>query len=339
MAVHVLLDREQIRSILSLYHLEALEDFGGITAGAINTSYWVRVAGKKYFLRITEKKRVEDLIYEKELLHHLRQHGLPVPRILKNVAKGTFTPWSSRGRFVSLFEYMPGRELGLFEIRSKHTRVIGEFMAEMHLAAMLFPRNRANGFALPVLGQKVDRLVRALDSRRLARRFAEDVELLAAELERQGRRHLAHLPRGTVHGDLFVENTKFRGDGLAAVLDFEMASNERFVWDLAVALNDWCWEPSSKQAGGPAGKFDSVRMRAMISGYTRVRVLSAEEKTALAEDLRLAAARFAITRMVDFDLVRMPPERRAYKDYRHYTARLKALRDGGAERLLQRAGC
>ena len=41
---------------------------------------------------------------------------LPVPRLVRNVAQGTFTPWSTRGRYVSLFEFMPGRALGLFEV-------------------------------------------------------------------------------------------------------------------------------------------------------------------------------------------------------------------------------
>ena len=131
MAVHVLLSRDEVQSILSLYHLESLEDFGGIPEGSINTSYWVLVSGRRFFLRITERKRIQDMIFERELLDHLARRGLPVPRLVENVAKGTFMPWSVRGRFVSLFEYMEGRDLGVFEVRSHHVRAVARFAATM----------------------------------------------------------------------------------------------------------------------------------------------------------------------------------------------------------------
>lgn len=336
LAVHVVLNRDQIKSILSLYHLEHLEDFGGIAEGAINTSYWVQVGGRKYFLRITERKRIDDMIYEKELLLHLGRHDLAVPRLLKNVAKGTFTPWSSRGRFVSLFEYVPGRGLGLFEVRPRHVEAVGRFAAAMHLACESFERRRANEFALPALERKLERVVRALEARRLPRRFEADVRLLEAELAAQSSRRLDRLPQGTVHGDLFLENARFQGDELSGILDFEMSSTERLIWDVAIAVNDWCWHPTVEQRGGPAGTFDRDRVQALLAGYTALRPLSAAERDALPQELRLAAARFALSRILDFELKRPPANRRVYKDYRHFMARLVELSSGGAEALVER---
>jgi homoserine kinase type II len=140
-----------------------------------------------------------------------------------------------------------------------------------------------------------------------------------------------------VHGDLFVDNAKFHEDELVGVIDFEMASTDRLLWDVAVTLNDWCWQPSAKQMGGPAGRYHAGRVRSFLRAYDRMRPLTGPERRALPSELRLAAARFAISRLVDFELKRMPPSRRVYKDYRHYTARLDALADGGAEALVERA--
>jgi homoserine kinase type II len=143
------------------------------------------------------------------------------------------------------------------------------------------------------------------------------------------------LPHGTVHGDLFVDNVKWSGGKISGVIDFEMASTERLTWELAVCINAWCWTPSAEQRGGPAGHFDLAKSRAFIKGYAAVRELEGAELEALALDLRLAAARFAITRLYDFELKPLPPERRVYKDYRHYMQRLHALSaDGGAEGLV-----
>ena len=328
-----MLDRDQVRSILSLYHLDALEDFGGLRAGAAHRGYWVVVGGKKYFLRIAERKRIDDMIFEKEVLLHLERARLAVPRLVKNVARGTFTPWS-RGRYVSLFEYMPGRTLGLFEIRPRHTRSVGALMARMHRALESFNRHRANIFALPSLESKLQRLERALQKKRLAQRFAADVALLRAELDAQRVRPISALPSGTVHGGLLVENAKFLEQRLVGALNFDMASTERWTWDLAVAVIDWCWEPSPVQVGGPAGRFDAARVRTLLRGYTRIRPISPLELQAVAGDLRLACARFAIARMVDFELARRPRSRGGYKDYRHHMARLRSLSGRGSERLM-----
>lgn len=329
-----MLSRDEVRSILSLYHLESLEDYGGIPEGSINTSYWVKVAGRRYFLRITERKRIDDMIFERRLLGHLLRAELPVPRLVENVAKGTFTPWSVRGRFVSLFEYLDGRDLGLFEVRANHVRQVAKFAARMHLATHDFDRRKKNAFDVEALESKLVRLERALAGHRLSRRFAPDVATLREELERQKKRSFDRLPRGTVHGDLFIDNVKFKGGRLTGVIDFEMASSDRLIWDLAVAMNAWCWEPSAEQKGGPAGHFNRVKTRALLRGYSSVRPLGRAERAALPDDLRLASIRFAITRLCDFELKRLPPERRVYKDYRHYIQRFDKLGAGGAEKLV-----
>ena len=335
MAAHVVLSRDEIQSILSLYHLDPLEDFGGIDEGAINTAYWVQAGGRRYFLRLTENKRLDDMIFEKELLLHLDRHALPVPRLLRNVAKGTFTLWSPWGRYVSMFQFIPGRPLGVFEIRPKHARVVGRFAAQLHNATREFRRRRVSEFDIVTLDQRVERLRRALEKRRLARRFADDVAELRVEVDAQLNRAVDHLPRGIVHGGLFLENARFQRDALIGVVDFEHAAYDRLLVDLAVAVNAWCWRPSPKQNGGPAGRFDLPRVRAMIQGYHRIRPLSRAEQRALPSELRRVALHFALARLIRFEL-RRPAKASGYEDYRHFAARLRALKDGNAEQLIAR---
>jgi homoserine kinase type II len=172
---------------------------------------------------------------------------------------------------------------------------------------------------------------------RLDAAFLPDLTRLSEELDLQAKRRLDRLPRGTVHGDLFVDNAKFDGDELCGIIDFEMSASERLIWELAVLINAWCWQPSSEQRGGPAGEFDLERVRAAFEGYGSERELEEDEKEALAAELRLAAARFAITRLYDFELNPLPSDRRVYKDYRHFLARLFALSDGRAEELVRAA--
>jgi homoserine kinase type II len=336
-AVHILLSREEVSSILSLYHIDDLEDFGGIAEGSVNSAYWVQVRGRRLFLRITEKKRIQDMIFEKKLLRHLEGHGLPVPHLIENVAKGSFIPWSKRGRYVSLFEFLGGRELGVFEVRAKHVRAIGVFAGRMHAVSEDFDGTRENEFRLEKLEQKLERLERSVKSRRLAGRFAEDIVTLRREFDRQSKRRFGRLPQGTIHGDLFVDNVKFQGDKLVGVIDFEMGATERLVWELAVVINAWCWVPSAQQMGGPAGSFSLPRVEAFFRGYSAHRALAPAEITAMPQELRLVAMRYALSRLVDFELKRLPPERRVFKDYRHFMERLRVLSEGGAEALVEAA--
>jgi homoserine kinase type II len=336
-AVHVVLNRDQVRSIMSLYHLDDLEDFGGIAEGSINTSYWVRSDGADFFLRITESKTVKDMVFEKELLACLRSAGLPVPELITNVAGGTFTPWTSDGRYVSLFRYMPGRELGAFEVRPHHVRQVAQFAARMHAATVELDLTRNNEFSRESLARKMSEMERAVEEGRLDSSFRTDLASLSRELSLQAERETGHLPRGTVHGDLFIDNAKFDGDDLCGIIDFEMSASERLIWELAVLINAWCWVPSSEQRGGPWGGFDAERVQAALDGYASVRRLEPSEIESLAPELRLAAARFAISRLYDFELNPLPADRRVYKDYRHFLVRLFALSDGRAEELVARA--
>jgi homoserine kinase type II len=338
-AGNVVLDRDEVRSILSLYHLEDLEDFGGIEGMAPQTAYWVKAGGRRYDLRITERKTLDDMVFEKDLLVQLRRAGLPVPSLVRNVARGTFTPWARRGRYVSLFEHIPGRPLGRFEVRARHARAVGRLLGDVHRAAAGLRRRRANPASLAHLLERLGRLERALDKRRLAQRHAPAVRLLGEELERQSDRLLQSvLPMGPIHGDLGLSRVRWLHGHLSGVVDFEPACRDRLVLDLAQALSEWAWEPSSKQQGGPAGRFKLTTARGFLDGYQRSRVLSSAEREALPDELRFVAVRCALIRLSDHELSKRSRRGgRPYQDYRHATARLEALADDRAETLVRRA--
>jgi len=319
--VSLVLEAEEIRSILSLYHLDGLEGWGPVRGH--QGRYWVQVGGDRYTLRIAARRRFSDLVFEKDFIKHLGDRCLPVPYIVENVASGAFTPWEARGRYVTLFADVPGRELGHFEIRTKHIRAIGRCLADMHAAAAEFTGHRHNIWGLDELTELIERLQRGLDRKRLARRHADDVAILADELREQKRREPGGRS-GAIHGALFVRSAVFDGGRLCAVSEFDNACVERHTWDLAVAVNNWCWEPSAEQQGGPAGRFATAKVNAMVGEYEKRRVLAPRERAELAEDLRLTALRFAVGRLIAFELRRTKDA--PYRDYRHFTSRLRALR-------------
>ncbi|MEY3916943.1 MAG: hypothetical protein RLZZ140_506 [Pseudomonadota bacterium] len=74
------------------------------------------------------------------------------------------------------------------------------------------------------------------------------------------------------------------------------AGVDQFVFDLAVAANDWCIDCSARDSG----ELDPTRVDALIQGYESSRSLSADEKAAWPIALRAAAYRFWVSRLFDW---------------------------------------
>jgi homoserine kinase type II len=138
------------------------------------------------------------------------------------------------------------------------------------------------------------------------------------------------LPRGVVHGDLFVDNTKWRRGDLIAAFDWEMAGRDHLMLDLGVCLNAWCW-----MRDGGSGGFVEDRCRALVDGYQSVRPLSQTERRGLFVETLFAALRFTMSRIRDFELDPARGGERVYLDYRDFEARLETWRALGA-RAFQR---
>jgi homoserine kinase type II len=75
------------------------------------------------------------------------------------------------------------------------------------------------------------------------------------------------------------------------VIDFFMAGAGLPLFDLAVAVNDWCTDKS--------GQPDPLRREAMLEGYTAVRPWEPREADAWADLLCLAAMRFWVSRLAE----------------------------------------
>jgi homoserine kinase type II len=98
------------------------------------------------------------------------------------------------------------------------------------------------------------------------------------------------------------------------LLDFEQATHGSLIYDVAVCLTAWCWTGS---------EIDGSAADAFLAAYTAMRPFDAHERDGLIDAARLAAARFAITRITD---VFLPPDvdadLRRRKDYRECVKQL-----------------
>jgi homoserine kinase type II len=173
---------------------------------------------------------------------------------------------------------------------------------------------RAGRFRTEDLYARMPRIAAASDPE-----IAAMADELPRELERWSRARVADVPQGIVHGDLFRDNVLFKcaeGEGhdeIVALLDFESASDGRFVYDLAVTVLAWCM--------GDA--FEPELARAIVEGYESVRALEDREREGLRAELSIAALRFTTTRITDYAL--RGGEGRVMKDWKRFLRRFREV--------------
>jgi homoserine kinase type II len=174
-----------------------------------------------------------------------------------------------------------------------HCQAVGDMLARMHLAGASFDLAQPNLRGLAWWNETAPIVTPYLT--------AQQAALLTSELAFQN--HVAAssahsaLPCGPVHADLFRNNVMFVDHELSGFFDFYFAGVDNWLFDVAVALNDWCIDLDT-------GSFDAPRLDAMLGAYQAVRPLQAAERQLLNPMLRAAALRFWISRLWDFHLPR-----------------------------------
>ena len=102
------------------------------------------------------------------------------------------------------------------------------------------------------------------------------------------------LPSGIIHGDLFHDNALFipsgSNDRLSGLIDFYHSGPGFLIYDLAVAINDWCINADRT--------LDEKRMNAMVTAYQAIRPFNENEQAAWPNMLVFAAYRFWISRLL-----------------------------------------
>jgi len=303
----------EVVELVDGFDLGALEAFEPIAAGTINSNFDVVTSRGRWFVRINEGKAEVDVAWEARLVRALAAGGFPTPAPRLARDGRPYAPLAhARHKWVSVFPWRDGEHVAAAEVTPAIATALGATLAKLHQIGLEQPTSwwRGSIYDHDHLVARYERIATALDPQ-----LQHASELLGEELgiasDAMAMRERA--THGIIHGDLFRDNVLWDAGRVAAVLDFEQASGGSLVYDLAVCINDWCW------TDGP--RLDLAA--ALISGYRSVRALTAADVAALPTEVRVAAARFTITRITDVYLARVQnPE----KDFRAFLARLEAWR-------------
>jgi len=297
MAVYTEVSASQARPLFAALGLGELAGLRGIEGGIENTNYFVSTDQGEWVLTLFERLTHAQLPYYLHLMKHLARRGIPAPEPQakpEDMARGPGEDdllHTVAGKPAAVVNRLRGHHQ--LAPTSAHCATVGAMLARAHLAACDYDRHQPNLRGLAWWNETAPMVLPYLDSAQAA--------LLTEELAYQN--HVAAtsayaaLPHGAVHADLFRDNVVFEGGQLTGFFDYYFAGDDTWLFDLAVALNDWAIDPASGQA-------DAARARAFLDAYQTVRPLQNAERRLLPAMLRAGALRFWLSRLWDFHLPR-----------------------------------
>lgn len=280
MSVYTSVSDDEMREFLNDYNLGDFISLQGIAQGITNSNYFLTTTKGRFVLTVFETLQQRELPFFLELKQHLSKNGVacpaPVmrkdgkfdsilvgkPACLVTCLKGSDTSWPTANQCF-------------------HT---GAMLAKMHLAGQSFPSKMANPRYRDWWHNAYAQLSPLLN--------AEDAALLKSEIDYLDTNNGESLPSGIIHADLFKDNVLLDGEEVAGFIDFYYACNGNFMYDLAIAVNDWARTASNH--------LDKELEKAFIEGYESVRPLSDEERAYFPTAQRAGCIRFWVSRLLDF---------------------------------------
>ncbi len=293
MAVFTSISDADAQVFLKMYDLGAFKSLTGIAAGIENTNYFLETTQGSFVLTIFEVLKANELPFYIELMHHLAINGSPVPQ-----------PQTQRsGQRLAQIHNKPAAIVSKLSgawvphPTTQHCRLAAHTLAHCHLAGLNTPIKQSNLRGTAWRQATAPEVIPFLDDAQKAlihKALKEDLTLCQSDIWKR-------LPSGPTHCDLFRDNVLFESSGsslkMGGFIDFYFAGVEAWLFDVAVAVNDWCINRDT-------GALKPELVNAWVNAYAEVRPFTNDEKNLWTATLRIAALRFWISRLYDFHMPR-----------------------------------
>lgn len=286
MSVYTHLHEQDIDQLLAQYNLGSLVNFTGIEGGVENTNYFIDIVKEgvttRYVLTLFEYLAEDALPFFISWADELAAGGIPTPAPVRD--KSGQALHTMKGKPALIAPCLRGEHVK--QLSTSHCQQMGTMLARMHLINNESSLHQENQRGLQWLSQQQKRLKPLLKK--------QDSELMETQWQSiiKEMSEFKTLPEGLIHGDLFHDNVLFENDQITGVIDLYNGCRDWLIYDVAVAINDWCLNKDLS--------LDPQRCKAFLTQYNQVRPFTAEEKRAWPTVLRLAAFRFWTSRIITF---------------------------------------
>ncbi|MES2207421.1 MAG: homoserine kinase [Pseudomonadota bacterium] len=311
MSVYTVVSPDVCVAWLKRYDVGQFKSLEPIAAGIENTNYFLTTDKNALVLTIYERVEQDRLAFSLAMMQVLSAKGVlcPIPQV--DCENALFSQLLAKP--AGLVSRLKGKS----EISLNQSLVAqaAENLAHMHLAAETWPSHFPNPRGQDWRDETAESIQTFLTS--------EQYDLLDCVLNNQiknEQNYLDTLPQGAIHADYFHDNVLFEEGRLTGVIDFGFAGCDAYAYDLAIAVNDWCWSRETHQ-------FDKSLYKAFMTSYANIRPLRPEENKVWFWLLERAALRFWLSRLYDLYLPREGALVHAH-DPAHFERILRYHREG-----------
>jgi homoserine kinase type II len=279
MSVFTTVSVDELNPWLNAYSLGTLLELQGIASGISNTNYFVTTSTGRYVLTLFEEHSADELPYFLNLMKHLAERGVPCPHPVMRLDGLVLDELN--GKPAAIVTCLRGRDIA--EPSTKQCAALGRVLANLHLAGASFEGSNQDSRDVVWREATANSVFDFLS--------AADQAMLTQTMQRQADLDIQALPQGVIHADLFRDNVLFDGDEICGVIDFYYACRGAYLYDVAIAVNDWCVSAD--------GALDAPRLAALLEAYHAVRPFTQAEQAAWPSMLPIAALRFWLSRLKD----------------------------------------
>ena len=286
MAVYTKIDKKDISYINKKFDIEKIIDFQGIRQGIENTNYLLRSKKKKFILTIFEKRvSKKEIPFFIKLMAELKYSKINCPIPQKKKDGGYLL--KIKNKTACIVSFLKGKDKK--SLNFKNCYEIGKMIAEMHLFTKKINLSRKNSMSIRYLNP----LLKSI--RFKSKKFTNIEKFLKSNFKDIKTKWPVSLPKGIIHGDLFIDNIFFRNNRLSGVIDFYFAANDYFMYEIAICINALCFDKKKSKF-----VINKKKIKNLIKGYEKIRRISINEKKSLNILCRGAAMRYFMTRLYDY---------------------------------------
>ena len=286
MAVYTKINQKEINTINEKFNIEKVISFKGIKQGIENTNYLLKSKKKKYILTIFEKRVLQNEIpFFMELMDNLNSSKINCPKPLKTKNKKYLI--KLKNKTACIVSFLKGKDKKI--LKTNDCYVIGKTIARMHLITKKMKLNRKNSMGI----RNLKPLLESIKFK--SKKFSHLKIFLKNNLKDIDKNWPKKLPKGIIHGDLFIDNIFFKKKRISGIIDFYFAANDYFMYEIAICINALCFDQKKQKF-----KMNNNKIKNLIKGYESVKKISFKEKKSINILCRGAALRYLLTRLYDY---------------------------------------
>ena len=286
MAVYTKIYKRDISNINKKFETEKIISFKGIKQGIENTNYLLKSKKNKFILTIFEKRvSKKEIPFFMSLMDQLNTYKINCPKPIKSKSGNYLI--NIKNKSACIVSFLNGRDKK--SLNPKNCYEIGKMIAQMHLSTSKIKLYRKNSMSI----KNLNPLLNSIKFK--SKKFTNLEKFLKNNLKDINKNWPKQLPKGIIHGDLFIDNIFFKNKKLSGIIDFYFAANDYFMYEIAICINALCFDQKK-------GKFkmNNNKIKNLIKGYESVKKISMKEKKSINILCRGAALRYLLTRLYDY---------------------------------------